>query len=48
MKTFLQCPCGEQLEGADEDALVEVALAHLAQDHPSLHYTREQILFLAY
>lgn len=50
MKTHLQCPCGEMIEGKDEDDLVEKAEAHLADKHPDLagHYTREQILFMAY
>ena len=48
MKTHLNCPCGEALTGKDEDALVEVAQAHLAQAHPGMHYEREHILFMAF
>lgn len=50
MKTTLQCPCGELLEAADEDQLVEKVQAHLASDHPDLvgQYTKEHILFMAY
>jgi predicted small metal-binding protein len=50
MKTNLQCPCGEMITGKDEDELVENAQRHLAEKHPDLegHYTREQILFMAY
>jgi hypothetical protein len=50
MKTCLQCPCGEMIVGTDEDDLVAKAEAHLAEKHPDLagHYTREQILFMAY
>jgi predicted small metal-binding protein len=44
----LDCPCGAHLEGDDEDELVAVATAHLAEEHPGLEYTREQILFMAY
>ncbi len=49
MKTWLVCPCGVTIEGADEDDLVARVEAHLAQDHPELvgHYEREQILFMA-
>jgi hypothetical protein len=49
-KRFLQCPCGELLEAASEDELVEKADAHLVERHPELagHYSREQILFMAY
>jgi hypothetical protein len=50
MKTTLQCPCGEMIQGKDEDQLVERANEHLADKHPDLvgHYTRDQILFMAY
>lgn len=45
---YVDCPCGELLEGADEDALVEAVQAHLAQVHPGRSYERDQILMLAY
>jgi hypothetical protein len=48
MKTRLQCPCGEFITGADEDELVELTLAHLAENHPGLSYGRDEILFIAY
>jgi hypothetical protein len=50
VKTRLQCPCGELIEGADEDDLVEKALQHLREQRPELAdaYTCEHILFLAY
>lgn len=48
MKTHLNCPCGEALVGKDEDELVEITQAHLAQVHPGMHYEREHILFMAY
>jgi hypothetical protein len=50
MKTNLQCPCGELIAGTDEDDLVKNVEAHLAEKHPDLvgHYSREQILFMAY
>ena len=44
----LQCPCGELLDGVDEDALVEAVQQHLRSAHPHLEYTREQILLLSY
>jgi hypothetical protein len=47
MKTGFQCPCGDELEGADEDELVEVVRAHLAEKHPDRDYSREQILLFA-
>jgi hypothetical protein len=50
MKTKLICPCGELIEGEDEDDLVEKANRHLEDKHPDLagEYTREQILFMAF
>lgn len=41
----LTCPCGEVIEGADEDAVVEASQKHLQDAHPGRSYTREQILF---
>jgi hypothetical protein len=46
-KRKLMCPCGEYIEGATEDQLVTLVRAHLAAEHPSHQYTREQILFMA-
>lgn len=47
-KTTLDCPCGERIEADTEDELVARARAHLAEAHPGLDYSREQILFLAF
>jgi hypothetical protein len=47
-KTRLQCPCGEFLQGTDEDDLVDQAQRHLRERHPHLEYDREDILFMAY
>jgi hypothetical protein len=48
-KTWLRCPCGELIEGRDEDDLVERAMAHLRAVHPEMagDYGREHILFMA-
>lgn len=43
----MNCPCGTEIEGPDEDALVEAAQQHLQDAHPGRAYTREQILFFA-
>jgi hypothetical protein len=48
LKRHLSCPCGEFIEGEDEDDLVEKVQAHLAEKHPDHQYSREEILFLAY
>jgi len=44
----LNCPCGQMLKEPTEDAIVEVAQAHLRERHPDLadHYVREDILFM--
>ena len=47
MKTMLNCPCGEFVQGDDEDDLVEKTQAHLAADHPGMEYGRDEILFIA-
>lgn len=45
----LHCPCGTSLRGDTEDEIVEVAFAHLREQHPDLadDYEREHILFMA-
>ncbi|MEV4236143.1 MULTISPECIES: DUF1059 domain-containing protein [Nocardia] len=48
MKRNLNCPCGEQIVGTDEDDLVEKTKAHLAANHPGHDYSRDEILFIAY
>lgn len=48
MKTQLDCPCGEHIEGENEDDLVAKVNEHLAEKHPEHQYSREQILMIAY
>ncbi|GAA2878935.1 DUF1059 domain-containing protein [Pseudonocardia halophobica] len=48
MKTRLNCPCGEQIQGTDEDDLVAKTQAHLKEKHPGHEYSRDEILFIAY
>jgi hypothetical protein len=47
MKTRLTCPCGEEIQGVDEDELVAKTQQHLVEKHPGMHYEREEILFIA-
>jgi predicted small metal-binding protein len=49
MKTMLTCPCGESIQAANEDELVDKVNEHLVEKHPDLvgHYSREQILSMA-
>lgn len=48
MKTGLNCPCGTNIKGRDEDDLVEKVQAHLREEHEGREYDRESILFMAY
>ncbi|GMU77698.1 MAG: hypothetical protein AMXMBFR46_04970 [Acidimicrobiia bacterium] len=45
----LDCPCGAVLTGLTEDEIVDVAFAHLREQHPDMadEYGREHILFMA-
>ena len=47
-KRYVECPCGELLEGLDDDLLVAAVQEHLREKHEHLNYNREQILMLAY
>lgn len=46
----VHCPCGKNVEGETDDALVENVQAHIASDHPDLvgKYSREQIVEMAH
>ena len=45
----VNCPCGTNVEGETDDALVENVQAHISADHPDMvgKYSREQILGMA-
>ena len=38
----VHCPCGKNVEGETDDALVENVEAHFAADHPDLVGTRQE------
>jgi hypothetical protein len=46
----VHCPCGKDVEGETDDALVENVEAHVAADHPDMvgKYSREDILSMAH
>ena len=46
----VHCPCGKDVEGETDDALVENVEAHVAADHPDMvgKYSREDILSTAH
>ena len=43
----MTCPCGTPLAATSEDAFVSSVERHLAEAHPQLSYSREQILSMA-
>ena len=47
---IVHCPCGTDVEGENDDALVENVQAHIASDHPEQvgQYSRDQILGMAH
>jgi hypothetical protein len=47
---IVHCPCGVDVEGETEDAIVEAVEEHIASDHPEMagKYSREQILSMAH
>ncbi|NLE79475.1 MAG: DUF1059 domain-containing protein [Rhodococcus sp.] len=47
-KTRLNCPCGEAIKAENEDELVKKVQEHLAADHPTKDYSRNEILFMAH
>ena len=46
----VHCPCGTDVQGETDDALVENVEAHISADHPDMagKYSREQILEMAH
>ena len=46
----VHCPCGKDVVGETDDALVTNVEAHISTDHPDLlgKYSREQILEMAH
>lgn len=46
----VHCPCGTDVQGDDDDELVENVQEHVRSDHPDLvgEYTREKILGIAH
>jgi hypothetical protein len=47
---IVHCPCGTNVEGETDDALVENVETHISADHPDLvgKYSRAQILEMAH
>ncbi|MDT2006424.1 DUF1059 domain-containing protein [Rhodococcus opacus] len=47
-RRYVQCPCGELIEGRTDDLLVDEVQHHLREQHPHLRYSRDQILSMSY
>lgn len=39
----IDCPCGHNLEGADDEELFRKAREHIDRDHPEMERTDEQM-----
>lgn len=39
----IECPCGQHLEGADDEELFRLAREHVDRDHPETQRTDEQL-----
>jgi hypothetical protein len=46
----VHCPCGKNVEGETDDALVENVKLHISNDHPDIvgKYSPEEILEMAH
>jgi hypothetical protein len=43
MSRVIDCPCGHQLQAEDDEGLFHAARRHIAQDHPDMQRTDEQV-----
>jgi hypothetical protein len=43
MNRVIDCPCGHQLRGADDAELLHLARRHVAEHHPDMQRTDEQL-----
>jgi hypothetical protein len=43
MSRIIDCPCGHQLRAEDDQGLFRAAREHIAQDHPDMQRTDEQV-----
>jgi predicted small metal-binding protein len=39
----IDCPCGDHLEGADDEDLVRMARQHIEEHHPDMDRSEEQL-----
>jgi hypothetical protein len=43
MSRIIDCPCGHQLQAEDDEGLFRAARRHIAEDHPDMQRTDEQV-----
>jgi hypothetical protein len=43
MARCIDCPCGDLLEGADDEELFQFARKHIDDDHPEMKRTAEEL-----
>jgi predicted small metal-binding protein len=43
MSRTIDCPCGHQLRAEDDEGLFRAARQHIAQDHPDMQRTDDQV-----
>jgi predicted small metal-binding protein len=43
MSRIIDCPCGHQLRAEDDEGLFRAARQHIAQDHPDMQRSDEQV-----
>lgn len=43
MSRIVDCPCGHQLRAADDQGLFRAARAHIAEHHPQMQRTDEEV-----
>ena len=43
MNRVIDCPCGHRLEAANDDELFQAARRHIAEHHPEMQRTDEQL-----
>jgi predicted small metal-binding protein len=43
MSRVIDCPCGHQLRGADDEELFRLARQHITEDHPDMQRSDEQV-----
>jgi hypothetical protein len=43
MRRIIDCPCGHQLSGANDDELFRLARQHVTEHHPDMRRTDEDL-----